>query len=225
MRSLDTNRSRPLAERNDNLTFFVPTGCTANLGIAGGTSIGTVAAQTTAADLGGAILPLTGTVQVRSATGTYLSSGAPVPLAAASTVCTGTAAHAAFWVMILQAAGQTLEVPIFLDPAAGPVTAFAAYTMVICLGNVTQGGAGVAGATVLIKAGGKVVGRAKTNASGSYKATVKLKTANAVLTATATVAAKDLGAAGYVATFAPVPCIGAIQAGFTATSKAVEVNT
>ena len=70
-----------------------------------GQTIGTVTAQGTAADLGGALLPLTGNVQVRAANGTYLSGTTQVPIAAAATQCTGTATHTAYWVLILQAAG------------------------------------------------------------------------------------------------------------------------
>jgi hypothetical protein len=103
------------------------------------TTIGTVTAQGTAADLGGALLPLTGTVQVRPATATYLSGTTQVPLAAAATQCTGTATHTAFWVLILQAAGQTLELPVFVDAPAAPPRAgvdasqFASASIQACL--------------------------------------------------------------------------------------------
>jgi hypothetical protein len=112
------------------LHFFAPTEYNASLTQPAGQSIGTVTAQGTAADLGGALLPLTGTVQVRSASGTYLSGTTQVPIATAATQCTGTATHTAYWVLILQAAGQTLELPVFVDsPAAGPAgTSAAAYS-------------------------------------------------------------------------------------------------
>ena len=51
------------------LTFYAPTGYTATLNQPAGTTLGTVTAQGTAADLGGALLPLTGTVQARAASG------------------------------------------------------------------------------------------------------------------------------------------------------------
>lgn len=284
-------------------TFFVPTGYAATLGQAAGSTIGTVTAQAAAADLGGATLPLTGTVVVSDA----------ATLGASATTCTGSAAHSAFWVLVLTAAGQTLQVPIYVDqiPIGNPLGAFATYTMTICLpppdvppgtagraafgakvieasftvkgvftapagearwrmratpyapgigtpnaagtvetqsiekgagavtlaakaagkkkaavsGKVTQGGTGVAGATVQIKAGKKVIGTAKTDSSGNYKAAVKLPSASATLTATATVATQELGASACSATFPPVPCIGATSAGFSATSKAVKVKT
>lgn len=85
-----------------------------------GTTIGTVRASGTAADLGGAVLPLTGTVQVRAANGTYASGGQQVPLAAWAQQCTGTATHTAYWVLILQAAGQTLELPVAVDAPTSP---------------------------------------------------------------------------------------------------------
>jgi hypothetical protein len=117
-----------------NLTFFAPAGTTANLGAAPGSTIGTVEAKASAAALGGATLPLTGTVQVRAASGTYLSNGQQVPLATAATLCTRTAIHAAFWVLVLTAAGQTLEVPLLVDPVStAPLSAAVAYSLTICL--------------------------------------------------------------------------------------------
>jgi hypothetical protein len=289
------------------LQFLVPAGFTANLG-SDGQTIGTVEAKTAAADLGGATLPLTGTLQVRASTGTYLSNGTPVPLAAVAAVCTGTASHAAFWVLILSAAGQTLEVPIFVDtgPAGGP-----SYKLTLCLpapdlppgnparaafgaklfdatlilngvftapagprrwslfaipwvplagkpnvtgtvetrsldggsatvaltakraakkkatvsGKVTRGGAGVAGVPVQIKLGKRVLATVRTNASGAFRATVRLPTPTATLTASATAGARDLGTSGCVASASPVPCLGATAPGFTAASKAVRVKT
>jgi hypothetical protein len=119
------------------LTFYAPTGYTATLNQPAGTTLGTVTAQGTATDLAGALLPLTGTVQARSANGTFTSSpgSMPTPIAAAATQCTGTPTHTAFWVLILQAAGQTLELPAFVDaPAAGAGTsAFAAASIQACL--------------------------------------------------------------------------------------------
>src|SRR5437868_4332962 len=93
------------------LVFYAPAGTQANLSASAGTTIGTLDAKAAAGALGGATLPLTGTVEARAAGGTYLSGGVNVPLADAATRCTGTATHAAFWVLKLSAAGQTLEVP------------------------------------------------------------------------------------------------------------------
>ena len=119
------------------LTFYAPKEYTATLTQPAGKTIGTVTAQGTAADLGGALLPLTGTVQVRAANGTFTShrAGRQIPIAAAATQCTGTATHTAYWVLILQAAGQTLELPVFVDArAAGAGTnAFASASIQACL--------------------------------------------------------------------------------------------
>ena len=116
------------------LTFYAPSGYSASLRQPAGQTIGTVTAQGTAADLGGALLPLTGTVQVRAAGGTYLSGTTQVPIATAATQCTGTATHTAYWVLVLQTSGQTLEVPVFVDrvPAA-PESAFASSKIQACL--------------------------------------------------------------------------------------------
>lgn len=117
------------------LTFFAPAGTGASLAATPGSTIGTLDAKATAAALGGATLPLTGSVQVRAADGTYLSSGQPRPLALASQACTGTATHAAFWVLVLTAAGQTLELPLFVDPVPGtlPFAPLVSYQLVACL--------------------------------------------------------------------------------------------
>jgi hypothetical protein len=73
-------------------------------------------------------------VQVRSASGTYLSGTTQVPIAAAATQCTGTATHTAYWVLILQAAGQTLELPVFVDsPLPATSAAFATASIQACL--------------------------------------------------------------------------------------------
>jgi hypothetical protein len=116
------------------LTFYIPAGYTPTLTQAAGTTIGAVNAAGTAADLGGALLPLTGSVQVRAASGTYSSGGTNVPIAAAATQCTGTANHTAYWVLILQAAGQTLELPVFVDlVTTPPASAFATASIQACL--------------------------------------------------------------------------------------------
>jgi hypothetical protein len=116
------------------LVFSAPAGTSANLTATAGSTIGTLDAKASAGALGGATLPLTGSVQVRAASGTYLSSGQQIPLAAAATRCTGTATHGAYWVLVLSAAGQTLEVPLLVDPVtAAPLSAVAAYALTICL--------------------------------------------------------------------------------------------
>jgi hypothetical protein len=124
----------PTDDPTAKLTFFAPAGTGANLSATAGTTIGTLDAKAVAGALGGATLPLTGTVQARGADGTYLSSGQQIPLAAAAQRCTGAATHAAYWVLALTAAGQSLEVPLFVDPvSAAPLSTVVAYSLVICL--------------------------------------------------------------------------------------------
>jgi len=115
------------------ITTYVPIEFGLDTSAAPGTQIGDVEAKVTAADLGGATLPLTGQVQAASATTTIPVGAAQVPLAAVATVCTGTAAHAAFWLLVLQAAGQTLQVPAYVDPTAGAATALGSATIQVCL--------------------------------------------------------------------------------------------
>jgi len=122
----------PSDDGTAKITIYTPKGFTANPGSPGST-LGEVAAQVRAADLAGAIIPVTGTVEVRDASGTVLVGGVPVPLAAVATACTGSAAHTAFWVLKLSTAGQNLELATFFDAAAGPETAFASYKLQVCL--------------------------------------------------------------------------------------------
>ncbi len=87
-----------------------------------GARIGTVKATARAADLGNAVLPLTGTIVAVD----------PSTLAAQSARCDNVT-HAATWVMNLTAAGQTLQIPMFIDQTTGPEAQLAVYKIVICL--------------------------------------------------------------------------------------------
>jgi hypothetical protein len=102
-----------------------------NLSAKPGAKIGTVAAKASATALGGAVLPLTGLLNVVAPTGTYLDNGAQVPIAKAAAACTGTATHTTFWVLSLTAAGQLLEVPVYVD--AGKSGSPAKATITLCL--------------------------------------------------------------------------------------------
>ncbi len=118
-------------------SFYVPAGYTATLGQAPGTQLGTVTAQVLVREpIAGAVLPLTGTVVVTD----QATVGASVAQ------CTQTAAaHAAYWVLVLQAAGQELRVPMVIDPAPGTLGTIASYVMQVCLPSpnipVAAGGA------------------------------------------------------------------------------------
>jgi hypothetical protein len=99
--------------------IYVPTGYQIAT-VPAGTKIGDVTATAAAADLGGAILPLTGELQ----------SVAPNPAAAAQ--C-GVAASQ-YWNLALSAAGQTLNVPLYVVAAsAGEQTAGFQAKLVVCL--------------------------------------------------------------------------------------------
>jgi hypothetical protein len=104
--------------------LYVPVAYTGNFSAAPGTVLGPVSAHAQAADLGGAILPLTGNVLVAN----------PVDptIVAASAAC-DPVPHAAIWVLSLTAAGQTLNVPLFVDQAAGAEAALASFKLVVCL--------------------------------------------------------------------------------------------
>ncbi len=117
------------------LTFFVPVDYAALLAQPEGETVGTVTASAIAADLANTPLSLKGTIVAASATTTITSGGASVALGTAATVCTGTATHGAYWVLNLSAAGQTLQVPAFVDdvPITIPLAAIANNTITICL--------------------------------------------------------------------------------------------
>jgi hypothetical protein len=101
------------------VNIYVPSGYGATLGQPSGTSIGTVDATALAHD-GGLTLPLSGPVTTDD------------PAKHATDQCSpGT--NAAVWNMNLSVAGQTLVVPIYVNPTAGPATALGAYNLRICL--------------------------------------------------------------------------------------------
>ena len=111
--------------------FADPTFSSVNLSAAPGTVLGTVAAKASAGALGGAVLPLTGAVKVVGADGTYLSNGSQVPIANAAMGCTGNTSHTTYWVLALSAAGQSLELPLFVD--AIPNSPITKATITLCL--------------------------------------------------------------------------------------------
>lgn len=125
------NADDPVAK----ITFYVPSGFTALLAQPEGTTVGTVKATALAADLGNANLALAGEIKAATGATTITSAGQQVPLSAAATQCTGTAAHSAFWILNLTAAGQTLQVPAFVDdvPLTSPLSEVANNTIQICL--------------------------------------------------------------------------------------------
>src|SRR5262249_55467238 len=83
----------------------------------------------------------------------------------------------------------------------------------------------IAGATVVVLAGRKVVARGNTNSGGQLRKVVILPTATAVLTARIAAPGRNLGGTACVASQPPVPCVGATLAGFAGTSNRVVVRT
>jgi hypothetical protein len=104
------------------VSFYVPT--TYQVGTpAAGTKLGDVTATAAAADLGGAVLPLTGELDAIAPT---------AATTAAAQACGVTPAQT--WNLHLTAAGQALDIPLFVVAAAGPEVA-SGYTtkLVVCL--------------------------------------------------------------------------------------------
>lgn len=99
---------------NDDATASVrilaPAGTQVTTTQAPGTTLGPVKAIVKALDLAGADLPLEGQLVV--------AAPGQVP-AASQTACLQTTAPTATWVMVLSAAGQTLQVPTYLIAPAG----------------------------------------------------------------------------------------------------------
>jgi hypothetical protein len=109
------------------VAIYVPNGYTITSATAG-TKLGSVTATAAAADLGGAILPLTGD----------LLAVDPNTLTAAQkqgiAICLNGQTAAQTWVLHLTAAGQTLDVPMLVVPAVGPEAAVGYQAkLLVCL--------------------------------------------------------------------------------------------
>ena len=101
------------------ISIFVPAGYAADLGAAPNTNIGTVDATANGHDVG-LTLPLTGDVTTDN------------PASHTADPCSpGT--HAAVWNLNLSVAGQSIVLPLYVDPTAGAATGLGAYQMLICL--------------------------------------------------------------------------------------------
>lgn len=122
----------PTDETTARLVAYSPLRFTVNGGSPGST-IGTAEARVRAGDLGGAIVPVPGTIEVRDASGTAIISGVPVPLSALALSCTGTTTHTAYWVFKLTAAGSALELPAFFDLTTGAEQALGTSKITFCL--------------------------------------------------------------------------------------------
>jgi hypothetical protein len=79
-------------------------------------------------------------------------TAAPSNFTAQSTACARTPTSAAVWILNLSIAGQTIALPVYVNPTAGPESALGAYKLTVCLAPwdipESQGGA-AQGAQVL----------------------------------------------------------------------------
>ena len=118
------------ASVNDDATAraaaVVPTGTSITTPAAAGTKVGTVQAQVSALGLGGALFPLAGDVVIAP-------PGSVTPTTQAQ--CTQGAAPQATLLFVLRAAGQTINLPAYIIPTAGPQAALGAAQLVFCLSN------------------------------------------------------------------------------------------
>jgi hypothetical protein len=121
----------PTDDATARIEVYSPIGFTVSGGAPGAT-IGTAVARVAARDLGGAIVPAPGTIEVRPGSGTYLSGGVQVPLAAAAMACTGTTTHTAYWVFRLMVAGNAIELPAFFDVTVGAEQARGTSKLAFC---------------------------------------------------------------------------------------------
>jgi hypothetical protein len=128
-----TTFSVALPQANDPpaaVNIYSPTGYTVNLNQATNTSIGSVEATAYSWD-NNLTLPLSGTVVKDD----------PAKYADVSALCTRTPLSAAVWILNLSVAGQTLPVPVFVNPTTGAEQALGGYKFSICLtpGDVPPG--------------------------------------------------------------------------------------
>ena len=101
------------------IAIYAPSGYSAALNAAPGTAIGDVTASAFSRDQG-LILPLSGNVVVDN------------PANHTSDVCSP-GANAAVWILNLSVAGQSIQLPLYVNPTSGAETGLGAYKMVICL--------------------------------------------------------------------------------------------
>lgn len=104
------------------INIFVPSGYTLNTSQAAGSTIGKVDATAFSRDAG-LTLPLSGNVTADN----------PASHTSDSTQCTGTPTSQAVWILNLSVAGQTIALPLYVNPTSGTQAALGAYKLTICL--------------------------------------------------------------------------------------------
>jgi hypothetical protein len=105
-------------------SIVIPAGTTITAPATPGAKVGTVKAQVSALALGGALLPLEGDM--------IIAPPGAVP-AAAQAACTGGVAPVATLLLVLKAAGQTLNLPAYVIPTSGAAAAIGSNAINICL--------------------------------------------------------------------------------------------
>jgi hypothetical protein len=103
--------------------IYLPSGYTANITQAAGTQIGTVNA-----DLQALLISPDAIIQ---AEGTVLTAD---PATYVTNTC-APGSHAAVWLLHVTVSGQTLDVPVYVDPTTGAEAAFSSAKLVLCLPN------------------------------------------------------------------------------------------
>jgi hypothetical protein len=104
------------------INIYTPSGYNYNLSQAAGTKIGTVDA-TAFSHTANLTLPLSGDVD----------AGNPASFTTQSAQCAGTPTSAAVWILNLSVAGQSIQVPVYVNPTAGPEQALGAEKITVCL--------------------------------------------------------------------------------------------
>ena len=103
------------------LDVYVPAGYEAPLAQSVGATIGRVSAQVEVREpIAGAVLPVEGNILVENPANHTTSPCAP-------------GAHTAVWMLVLQAAGQELRVPAYVDRLSGAAAQLGAYRLRFCL--------------------------------------------------------------------------------------------
>jgi hypothetical protein len=115
------------------VTFYAALGYRGVLGQAAGTQLGTVQATVQARAISpDAILPLSGVIRTDNPANYTTNTCAP-------------GAHRAVWLLVLEAAGRTLNVPVYIDVPEGPEANFSTFKFQVCLPSPfvpeAQGGA------------------------------------------------------------------------------------
>ena len=109
------------------LSIYLPAGYVANLGQSTGVQIGTVDAGLQALAVSPDVITAQGTMLVGDRTSPALQASAME--------CTGTATHAAIWLLRIPLSAQTLDVPLFVDPTTAADPPSTSEKLVLCLPN------------------------------------------------------------------------------------------